>query len=126
MSKPPAKRRRINTELTKGEKKELCQHKKSHPSTTQSELHDIFTKKFGKKFGRATVCEILKRSDHWLAVPEAENSQKRDCIGRQTELEAALYLWSQEVRVKGSVLSDELLREKAVFFGKKLNVDDFE
>ena len=123
MSQPPAKRRR--TQFSVSEKKEIIAYKTDHPKATQDEIAAHFAKEWGKQVGRSTVSDILRDKEKWSSTPKDSDTMLRQRTGKHENLEQALFLWFNDVRLKNAIVNDDMLIEKAKTFGGQLGVQDF-
>lgn len=119
-SSPASKKR---CQLTVGQKKEICSHKKKHPKLSQNELVGHFNTLWGVSIGRSTISEVLKESAKWMASDD-DASNQRQRSGKYQELESALFLWFQKIRGRKIPVSDAMLIDKAKDFAKDIKVDD--
>ena len=69
-------------------KKELCLWKDANPKTTQQNVVDKFSEKWGVKIGRSTVSEILKRKDHWLSLSDDVAQHTHSGCSKHTQMYA--------------------------------------
>ncbi|MEW8693664.1 MAG: hypothetical protein AB2535_21740 [Candidatus Thiodiazotropha endolucinida] len=124
MSEPPAKRRR--TQFSVAEKKEIVAYQSEHPKATQLEIASYFSKEWGKQVGRSTVSDILRVKAKWTNASKDGDTTVRQRTGKHENIEQALFLWFSDVRSKNAYVNDQMLVEKAKFFGDELKVDDFQ
>ncbi len=126
MSKPPAKRARI--EITAAEKKELCLYKVSKPKATYEDMMSWFKKKFAKPIGRSTVGDIIRAKDKWIGKDTSTSvlqQRTRDRSPLHQQMEDALFIWLNTMLSKHVAVSDMMLTEKAKQFGADLGITDF-
>ena len=80
--------------------------------------------KYGVTIGRSTIADILKDTTKWTTL-ERNADSIRQTKPMYQEMESALMLWFNDIRQRGGLISDELLREKARHFGERLGVTNF-
>lgn len=93
---------------------------KSNPSCSYSEI--------GKKHGvdKSSVSRFFKNRAHIEQLAEsAQKNNKRSKKPIHPKLEDALLLWLKEKRSQNLPVDGPLLKEKADFFAKCLNITDF-
>ena len=56
----------VRCKIDISQKQEICQYKKDNPLAKQTEIIQIFSKKFNSKFSKSTISEIIKDSDQYL------------------------------------------------------------
>ena len=106
--------KRARSSYTIRDKKDICEYKKKNPKATIAAMMDWFKSSHsGRTIARATVSEILKEKEKWLAVPVDANDLTKIQSGRYGDLENALYMWFCKVRNKGGMVTDDILIEKA-------------
>jgi hypothetical protein len=90
------------------------------------EIISHFEKKFNRQFGRSTMTEILQNSTLYLTNFNS-NNEFRMRKAAHPELEDALQIWYCHKRSKCLPISDDLLIDKAKFYGNEFyglhNVD---
>ena len=91
---------------------------------TQSDLVRWAESTFDVTIGRSTMSDIIKSSDKWLNI-ETDN-KTRNKRPKHAELEEALLLWFNDIRTRGILVNDEMLRNKAQQFGNQLEITDFQ
>lgn len=120
MSKPPAKRRRI--ELTLEDKINLIKDSESFPKPSQKSLSE----KFG--VGKTTVSDILKRKSEYLANYENNDNLKKFRFGNKSKhdnLNDLMWDWFRQARDKAIPISGPILQSKALEFASQLDISDF-
>ncbi len=95
------------------DKREICEYKQKNPKATNVSIMSWFKEKHGRNLPRATVSEILKEKEKWLAMSVDFDKAKKLQSGRYADMENALYMWFCKVRNKGAIVSDDILIEKA-------------
>jgi len=112
--------------ISNDQKREICQYKKDNPKAKNVELISHFEKKFNRQFGKSTMTEILQNSSLYLTNFNS-NNQFRMRKAAHPELEDALHIWYCDKRSKCLPISDDLLTDKAKYFGSEFyglhNVD---
>jgi Tc5 transposase DNA-binding domain/CENP-B N-terminal DNA-binding domain len=113
---PSKKKRKI---LTWGEKKELCDFHEKNPLFTYKEL--------GLKFeiAEATVCNIVKNKEKWLAVDPSNANKQKDKSPKYPEIENALILWINQALLANKVITGDVIIEKSKRFAELLGIDNF-
>ena len=120
----PPKSKRARTEITFRDKKDICLYKKEHPNASQDSIAQHFSHKLSKHIGRSTISEILCDQERWVNTTEDSGNSIRKRAPKFEELETCLYTWFAQARNKQAIICDEILIEKAKFFGKKLEIPE--
>jgi hypothetical protein len=107
--------------LTKGQKYQLYLDYQKKPQPTQEQL----AIQYGIK--QNTVSDILKNKDKWLLLDlDSEESKKqRERPVQFPEVEEAMTLWVTNALEADLVINTDILREKAEFFAKSFEVNNF-
>jgi hypothetical protein len=112
--------------ISNDQKREICQYKKDNPRAKNVEIISHFEKKLNRQFGRSTMTEILQNSTLYLTNFNS-NNEFRMRKAAHPELEDALHIWYCHKRSKCLPISDDLLIDKAKFYGNEFyglhNVD---
>lgn len=104
------------------QKQALRAHKKQHPTLSNLALKQWFEASFQQTIAPSSVSEILsKKYDHLDGELHREPNQKRFRRENWPELEEALFQWIQRAE-EHITISGLILREKAEFFWKSLEV----
>ena len=109
-----AKSVRQLTQLNYAQKKEICSYKKENPTVKQTELIEIFSKKFSLKIPRSTMSNIILNSNQILV---SDSPGFRERKAKYPEMEHALYLWFCQIRDMHLSISDAMLKAQAEIFG---------
>lgn len=120
MSKPPAKRRRL--ELTLDDKIKLINESELVPKPTQKQLSE----KFG--VGKTTVSDILKRKSEYLSSFESNDNGQKCRFSHSTkndQLNELMWDWFRQAREKSIPLSGPILQGKSLEFANQLGLTDF-
>ena len=122
MASAPKKRR---LEISIEQKKEICTFRQQNPKMSQAEIAKWATNHLGRPVAKSSVGDIVRKSDQWLKTPDITSSSPlRHKHGQHPDLESALQLWLNDVRARNAVVNDEMMLEKAKWFGKQLNIDN--
>ncbi|CAB4437326.1 unnamed protein product [Rhizophagus irregularis] len=107
--------------LTKAQKYQLCLDYQKKPRLTQEQL----AIQYGIK--QNTVSDILKNKDKWLLLDlDSEESKKqRERPVQFPEVEEAMTLWVTNALEADLVINTDILREKAEFFARSFEVNNF-
>ena len=104
------------TAITHDQKKLICQYKKDNPLAKNSEINAHFSTLFKRNFAASSITEILQNSSVYLTDFDSKNKfriRKAD----HPELEDALHMWYCDKRRLLLPISDDMLTEKAKYFG---------
>ena len=123
MSQPKAKRAR--TQLTFGQKKEICEHQRNHKKLSQSEIAKHFSNKWNQQIARNTISDILKDTTKWLSIDSESKDTLRPRVAKYEQLEKALLLWLNDKTAQNARISDLIITIKAKEFEEKMNIKDF-
>ncbi|KAL1297079.1 hypothetical protein AAFC00_004664 [Neodothiora populina] len=98
--------------LTDDERRKMCEYHEQNPSAKQNEI--------GSMFGveRSTVSKVLRQKEKYLQkyTEAVVRSPERRLKGRSPDIERTLSSWVTKEQKKGTILSDEAIREKAQYF----------
>ena len=94
---------RKRTSLSAAQKRELCEVKKNDPSLSNVELARQYN------IGKATVTDILKEKERWLAITTEQDDLKRFRGPKWPQLERALNIWAINIIKSHSLLKSYLL-----------------
>lgn len=106
--------------LTVGDRKLVCQRHLENPTQKQEQL----AREFGVE--RSTVSKILKEKDKWLSMPEDSPTQAtaaRSRPPRWPDLEQQLGEWMFEAEQQGAIVTDSMIRQKALEIAQTLYGD---
>ena len=117
---------RRRSQISVAQKKEIISYKMDHPKATQDEIATHFACEWGKQLGRSTISEILRGKTKWINAEE--DTALRRHSGLHGNLEEALFTWYSDTVSKDEhdVINDQILIEKARYFGEQLNIGDFQ
>jgi hypothetical protein len=113
--------------ISNDQKREICQYKKDNPLAKNQEVISHFEKRFSRHFCKSSISEILQNSSLYLVNFNSRNDF-RIKKAKYPELEDALYMWYCDKINSSASVNDEILKEKAQYFGSKLyglNRSDF-
>ena len=79
-------------------KREICDLKMRSEAMSQDMIVTEMARRHGVRLSRTTVCKILKETDKWMNITDAEARQKRQRQGKYPDLEDELIDWFKEVR----------------------------
>jgi len=105
--------------ISNEQKREICQYKKDNPLAKNQEVISHFEKRFNRNFCKSSISEILQNSSLYLVNFNSRNDF-RIKKAKYPELEDALYVWYCDKIYSGASVNDEILKEKAQYFGSKL------
>ncbi|CAB4459808.1 unnamed protein product [Rhizophagus irregularis] len=107
--------------LTKAQKYQLCLDYQKKPRLTQEQL----AIQYGIK--QNTVSDILKNKDKWLLLDlDSEESKKqRERPVQFPEVKKTMTLWVTNALEADLVINTDILREKAEFFARSFEVNNF-
>ena len=92
--------KRKRTQLSNSDKRRICELARKSGHLSQIELAEKVKEDVGLAAERTTISKILKESDRCLSISEAEGNKKRARGGKHEALEAALWTWFQQVKIK--------------------------
>lgn len=117
------KRKRTNIGIK--QKQEIILYHGKNPKASHNAIAQHFSDAWGlaKPLGRRTVGDILGESKKWMAATPESDSRKRFKAAKHEDLEQALWLWFCHHRNLNTIMTDELLRTKAISFGKELGIN---
>ncbi|CAF1038190.1 unnamed protein product, partial [Brachionus calyciflorus] len=117
------KKKRLKNELSIERKREICVYFLSNPKIKQVNLRFKFSKQFGYNIPKSTLSEILNKADYWANCESSNSYRVRG--SKYPELEESLLIWFCEMRSRGIMLSDQMLKTKAEYYGTLLGISGF-
>lgn len=117
--------KRARTQLTYGEKRQICKHIGQHPTQTKAETAEYFSNLWKKSIGRTTIGDIVREKEKWLNVPLDSSDSVRNRSPMFSQLEECLFTWFSQKLSQNATISDEILRQKGKFFGEQLGISGF-
>ncbi|KAF1954443.1 CenpB-DNA-bind-domain-containing protein, partial [Byssothecium circinans] len=101
--------------ISDAERRSLRQFYSSQkPRPTQKAMRSWFEGKYGRKPSQSTVSESLSdRYKHLDDSPLPSRAVYRTRFGKWPLLEQVLFSWQQQLQAQGSLVSGDLLAEKA-------------
>jgi len=107
--------------LTQAQKHQLCLDYQKKPQPTQEQL----ATQYGVK--QNTVSDILRNKDKWLLVDlnTEESKKQRERPVQFPQVEEAMTLWVTNALEADLVINTDILREKAEFFARSFEVNNF-
>ncbi|KAJ5581993.1 hypothetical protein N7535_000613 [Penicillium sp. DV-2018c] len=96
--------------LTYEDRRKMCLYHLKHPSAKQAQIAALFGVE------RSTVSKVLCQKDKYLNPNDGSRSPIKRAKGKVPDIEKALSNWAKTCQRKGYPLSDEIIREKALFF----------
>ena len=118
--------KRSRTEITQGQKREICRYQEAHQTANLQEIASHFNSEWGTEIKRNTVGDILRQKNKWLQVPADSSNILRDRAPKFKKLEESLFLWFCQASSQNAVISEPILLEKAKYFGEHLNITEEE
>lgn len=118
-------RKRKRNALDIHQKKDIVDYHDNHPKKSHQQLAEHFSTLWSIDMKRRTVGDILSQRDKWAAHNNVQPAAKRIKCAKHVDLEEALWIWFCNKRALNVVLTDDILRVKAMDFGKELGVTDF-
>jgi len=107
--------------LTKAQKHQLCLDFQKKPQPTQEQL----AIQYGIK--QNTVSDILRNKGKWLHIDmnSEEGKKQRDRPVQFPQVEEAMALWVTNALAAELTINTDILREKAEFFAKHFETNNF-
>src|SRR5206468_7595189 len=75
--------------------------------------------------GKATVTDILKEKERWLAITIEQDDLKRFRGPKWPQLEGALNIWVDNALNAQQDITGNILKEKANHFATRFSINDF-
>jgi hypothetical protein len=107
--------------LTKAQKYQLCLDYQKKPQLIQEQLAIQYDIK------QNMVSDILKNKDKWLFLnlDSEESKKQRERPVQFPEVEEAITLWVTNALEANLIINTDILREKAEFFTRNFEVNNF-
>jgi hypothetical protein len=102
--------------LTNDQKRTICLYKLSNPLIKDKEIGNHFSKIFNVGIPKSTLSRILSESETYLYNYDSKN-KFRIRPADHPEMEDCLHMWYCDKRSHHIPVSDDLLIEKAKYFG---------
>ena len=120
------KKRKRNL-LSPDRKREIVKYAENNTKKTHLEIANNFSCLWKTNIVRRTVGDIIAQKEKWSEESDKAAGKKRKLNreARHNDMEKALYEWIINARAKNVPLTDAIIREKAQFFGEKIDVRDF-
>ena len=100
-------------------------YSKQHPLKSQQDIANHFGALWDVSVKRRTVGDVLAHGEKWLNE-DLSGTTKRLRLAKHNMMEEALFLWFSGVRAKSLPVTEEILRNKAKFFGQEMNIGEFQ
>ncbi|TKA81486.1 hypothetical protein B0A49_05723 [Cryomyces minteri] len=97
------------------DQRRMCLYHEEHPTTKQTEIGALFGVE------RSTVSKVLGRKEKYLGGDEGGRSPIKRLKGSPPDIERALSIWVRNKQKEGVFLSDEEIRDKALFFAASVS-----
>ncbi|RLL96635.1 hypothetical protein CFD26_104367 [Aspergillus turcosus] len=117
--------------LTDEDRRRMCLYHEEHKTAKQTDIgvlllygvcvSSILTLTFT---GQSTVSKVLRQKEKYLNPDEGSRSPIKRTKGRVPDIEKALSNWVRNYQKQGYPLSDEMIREKALFFASTCGSPD--
>lgn len=96
----------------------MCLYHEEHKTAKQTDIGALFGVE------RSTVSKVLRQKEKYLNPDEGSRSPIKRAKGRVPDIEKALSNWVRNYQKQGYPLSDEMIREKALFFASTCGSPD--
>lgn len=96
--------------LTDQDRRRMCQYHEDHPTIKQTEIGALFGVE------RSTVSKVLRQKEKYLYPEDGSRSPIKRSKGKFPDIERALSNWARNHQRQGLPLSDDIIRDKAMFF----------
>ena len=121
------KKTRIRTAISLNIKKEICEYMQVNTDVKQGDVALFFNTKYQElNIDRTAVNKIWKDREKWLAIlPNLQTLQTfRQRPVHFPELDKASQIWISQAIAVGFPLTDLILQQKGLEFGKMLNIKE--
>ncbi|KAJ6187605.1 hypothetical protein N7519_002513 [Penicillium mononematosum] len=111
----PCERRRLEgltprRTLTDDDRRQMCIYHEENKTAKQTDIGALFGVE------RSTVSKVLRQKEKYLNPKDGSRSPIKRPKGRVPDIEKALSNWARNYQRQGYPLSDEMIKEKALFF----------
>jgi hypothetical protein len=96
----------------------MCLYHEEHKTAKQTDIGALFGVE------RSTVSKVLRQKEKYLNPDDGSRSPIKKAKGRVPDIEKALSNWVRNYQRQGYPLSDEMIREKALFFANTCGSPD--
>ncbi|EIT72711.1 Tc5 transposase DNA-binding domain-containing protein [Aspergillus flavus] len=104
--------------LTDDDRRRMCLYHEENKTAKQTDIGAIFGVE------RSTVSKVLRQKEKYLNPDDGTRSPIKRAKGRVPDIEKALSNWVRNYQRHGYPLSDEMIREKAIFFANTCGSPD--
>ncbi|CBF74754.1 hypothetical protein AN4077.2 [Aspergillus nidulans FGSC A4] len=103
--------------LTDDDRRRMCLYAEENKTAKQTDIGALFGVE------RSTVSKVLRQKDKYLNPEDGSRSPIKRAKGRVPDIEKALSNWVRNYQRGGHGLTDEMIREKALFFASTCGSD---
>ncbi|CDM33796.1 transcriptional regulator family: Centromere protein B, DNA-binding region [Penicillium roqueforti] len=96
--------------LTDDDRRQMCIYHEENKTAKQTDIGALFGVE------RSTVSKVLRQKEKYLNPEDGSRSPIKRAKGRVPDIERALSNWAKNLHSQGHPLSDEMIKEKALFF----------
>ncbi|KAJ5255454.1 hypothetical protein N7497_007059 [Penicillium chrysogenum] len=96
--------------LTDDDRRQMCIYHEENKTAKQTDIGALFGVE------RSTVSKVLRQKEKYLNPEDGSRSPIKRPKGRVPDIEKALSNWARNYQRQGYPLSDEMIKEKALFF----------
>ncbi|OGE57610.1 hypothetical protein PENARI_c001G06392 [Penicillium arizonense] len=96
--------------LTDEDRRQMCLYHEENKTAKQTDIGALFGVE------RSTVSKVLRQKEKYLNPDDGSRSPIKRAKGRVPDIEKALSNWARNYQRQGYPLSDEMIKEKALFF----------
>ncbi|PLB46780.1 hypothetical protein P170DRAFT_363504 [Aspergillus steynii IBT 23096] len=104
--------------LTDDDRRRMCLYHEENKTAKQTDIGALFGVE------RSTVSKVLRQKEKYLSTEDGSRSPIKRAKGRVPDIEKALSNWVRNYQRHGYSLSDEMIREKALFFASTCGSND--
>ncbi|KAH8422703.1 uncharacterized protein LDX57_000457 [Aspergillus melleus] len=104
--------------LTDDDRRRMCLYHEENKTAKQTDIGALFGVE------RSTVSKVLRQKEKYLNPEDGSRSPIKRAKGRVPDIEKALSNWVRNYQRHGYSLSDEMIREKALFFASNCGANE--
>ncbi|OJJ47652.1 hypothetical protein ASPZODRAFT_15103 [Penicilliopsis zonata CBS 506.65] len=104
--------------LTDDDRRRMCLYHEENKTAKQTDIGALFGVE------RSTVSKVLRQKEKYLNPEDGSRSPIKRPKGRVPDIEKALSNWARNYQRQGYPISDEMIREKALFFASTCGSPD--
>lgn len=114
------------TILSLNEKIEIIRYAENNKQASDTNIAEFFSREFNKPISRRTVNDIKKQEAKIIDILGVGDKNKcKKSVLKYDDIDRELTLWVDQLELKGAIVNDELIKNKAIKIALKNNHKNF-